>query len=209
MGNMLAAVVSIKGTRPLMWHAFGPESIPLDKRKEKTGVAGNDPEEWRNTILVTKRGQLYVRGDYIFGALRDGSKYTKDGRYSIQKKVQSTLQVVDDRVLIDRFMPDAIDGAVYDPKVATVPSDDPEEPVYLDVRSCVNPNTRSRNVRYRIAASPGWTTTFTVYWDATIVARALMEAVVIDAGKLCGLGDGRNIGMGRFVVESFEIHEAD
>ena len=205
MGNMLYAVATIRGTRPMFWHAFGPESIPLDKRKEKTGVAGNDPEEWRNTVLCTKKGQLYVRGDYIFGSLRDGSKNIKDGRYSIQKKVQSTLQIVEDRVMIDRFMPDAHDG--YDPHTAEVPPDDPDLMVYLDVRSCVNPNTRSRNVRYRVASSPGWSATFTIMWDASIVARGLMEAVVIDAGALCGLGDGRNIGMGRFMVESFEITE--
>lgn len=207
MGNMLTATVVIRGTRPLFWHAFGPESIPLDKRKEKTGVAGNDPEEWRNTILCSKTGQLFVRGDYIFGALRDGSKYTKDGRYSIQKKVQSTLQVAEDRVFVDRFMPGTVDG-VYDPKTAPEPPTDPEEPVYLDVRSCVNPNTRSRNVRYRVASCPGWRATFTIQWDATIVPRALMEATIIDAGTLCGLGDGRNIGMGRFVIESFEIAAA-
>lgn len=44
MGNILNATVSIKGIRPLLWHAFGPDAIPLEKR-EKTGVAGNDPEE--------------------------------------------------------------------------------------------------------------------------------------------------------------------
>lgn len=206
MSNMLSAKVTIKGTRPLFMHAFGPDSIPLDKRKEKTGVAGNDPEEWRKTVLCTKQGQLYVRGDYIFGSLRDGAKHTKSGRYSIQKNVQATLQVADDRIMVDRFMPGA--NGTYDLEKATEPSRDPDEPVYLDVRSCVNPATRGRNVRYRVAASVGWLATFSIEWDATIVSRAQMEAVVIDAGKLCGIGDARNIGMGRFIVESFDVSES-
>lgn len=43
---MLKATVSRQGVRPLLWHHFGPDTLPLDKKREKTGVAGNDPEEW-------------------------------------------------------------------------------------------------------------------------------------------------------------------
>jgi hypothetical protein len=203
MGNVLEARVTIKGTRPIMWHAFGPDSIPLEKQ-ERTGVAGNDPAEWRRTVLATRAGQLYVRGDYVFGALRDGARHTKRGRGSIQKFVQATLQVADDRVLLDRFVPGATDG-MYNPLTAPEPPRDPEEPVYLDVRSCVNPGTKFRNVRYRVSAAPGWTCAFTLQWDPTVVSRGEMEAVTIDAGRLVGLGDGRNIGMGRFTVESFDV----
>ena len=163
---MLQATVKIKGTKPLFWHAFGPESIPLEKG-ERTGVAGNDPQEWRKTVLCTKSGQLYVRGDYLFGTIRDGSRNTKKGRGSIQKSVVATLQIMDDRVMIDRVMPGA--NSTYDPLTAPVPSTDPDEPVYLDIRGSVNPATKSRNVRYRIAASPGWECTFSILWDNTIV----------------------------------------
>jgi len=205
MANLVEATVRIKGTRPIMWHAFGPDSIPLEK-KERTGVAGHDPEEWRKTVLCTKSGQLYVRGDYIFGSIRDGAKHTKRGRGSIQRFVQATLQVANDRVLIDdRFMPGA--NGAYDPITAEPPDTDPEALVYLDIRSCVNPSTRGRNVRYRVAASPGWECGFTLQWDATVVSRGEMEAVMIDAGRLVGVGDGRNIGMGRFIVEQFDVQE--
>jgi len=192
----IVAKVTIRGTRPILWHRFGPDAIPLEKQ-EKTGVAGNDPEEWRKTYLATKEGQLYIDPSYIFGCLRDGAKHTKKGRGSIQALVAATLQVLDDRVLVDRHMPEEGD-----------PPTDPDAPVYIDVRSVKNPNTKGRNVRYRVAASPGWLATFTVTWDATIVSRAQMNAVAIDAGMLCGLGDGRNIGFGRFTVESFEVCDA-
>lgn len=195
MARLLTATVTIRGTRPLLWHRFGPDALPLEKQ-ERTGVAGNDPGEWRKTVLVTKEGQLYVEPSYIFGCLRDGAKYTKKGRGSIQSMVAATLQVLDNKVLIDSFLPDEL-------------TTDDTQPVYLDVRSVRNPATKARNIRYRVAASPGWTATFRIAWDPTIVSRGEMEAVTIDAGRLVGLGDGRSIGFGRFEVLSFEIQEED
>lgn len=191
--NILSATLSIRGVRPLLWHAFTPDAIPLEKT-EKTGVAGNDPEEWRRTVLITKEHQLYLEPTYIFGCLRDGAKYTKKGRGSVQSLLVATLQIVEDRLLVDRFLPDPL-------------TSDPEQPVYLDVRSVKNPATKGRNVRYRVAAAPGWNLNVSVLWDKTIISRAELEAVVIDAGKLVGLGDGRNIGFGRFEVTGFKVAE--
>jgi len=195
MGNILTATITIRGSRPLLWHVFGPDAIPLEK-KERTGVAGNDPEEWRTTYNATPEGQLYVDPSYIFGTLRDGARHTKKGRGSIQSNVTATLQVLDDFVLTDRWMPDGD------------PLPDKTLPVYLDVRSVRNPATKGRNVRYRVAASSGWCATFTLEWDKTIVSRHEMEAVTIDAGRLVGIGDGRSMGMGRFMVDAFEVEDA-
>ncbi len=196
MGNILTATVAIRGIRPLLWHHFGPDALPLEKQ-EKTGVAGHDPEEWRKTVLKTKDNQLYIDSSYVFACLRDGAKYTKKGRGSIQSMVSATLQVTTDRVLIDRFLPDNIAELV----------NETDSPVYMDVRSVKNPSTKGRNVRYRVAASPGWKATFELMWDKTIVSRNEMQAVVVDAGRFSGIGDGRNIGFGRFIAEEFSISE--
>lgn len=198
MGNILTAKIIIKGIRPLLWHHFGPDALPLEKQ-ERTGVAGNDPEEWKRTVTVTKNKQLYLDPSYVFACIRDGAKYTKKGKGSIQSAVGATLQVATDRILIDRYLPDNIDAL----QNAT------DEPVYLDIRSVKNPVTKARNVRYRIAAAPGWKATFEIFWDKTIVSRGEMQAAIIDAGKLSGLGDGRSIGFGRFVVEAVEFREDD
>lgn len=192
--NILTAKVTIKGVRPMWWHRFGPEALPLEKQ-EKTGVAGNDPEEWKRTVTATADGQLYVDPSYVFGCLRDAARHTKKGKGSIQSLVAATLQVVDNLVMVDRFLPDGLNSLATDPTL----------PVYLDIRGVRNPSTKARNVRYRVAASPGWSCTFTIQFDKTVVDRNQMQAVVIDAGKLVGLGNGRSIGMGRFEVESFEI----
>lgn len=192
MSNMITATVTICGTRPILWHRFGPDAIPLEKQ-ERTGVAGNDPEEWRKTVLMTKDRQLYLEPSYAFGCIRDAAKYTKKGKASIQSAVAATLQVLDDRILIDRYLP-----------AEPLPTD-AEEPVYLDIRSVKNPSTKGRNVRYRVAASLGWRCTFRIIFDKTIVSRAEMQAVLNDAGTLVGLADARSIGFGRFTVESFEV----
>lgn len=201
MSNILTAKIKIKGNRPLFWHHFGRDAIPLEKQ-ERTGVAGNDPEEWKRTVLHTKDGQLYVKGNYAFSCLVGGARFTKKGRGSIQSLVAATLQIQEERILIDRYIPG------FDSSNGGLPNELPEDsdlPVYLDVRSVRNPGTKGRNIRYRVVASPGWTANFTIEWDSTIVSRSEMEAVAIDAGKLVGIGNGRAIGMGRFVVEGFEI----
>lgn len=195
IGNILYAQVTITGVRPLLWHAFGPDSLPLSKR-EQTGVAGNDPEEWRRTVLMTPERQLYLKPTYVFGALRDGARYTRKGRGTLQPLVAATLQVLDERILLDRVVP-----------AEPLPAE-PTQPVYLDVQSVRNPATRARNVRYRIAASAPWSLSFTILWDRTVVSRAEMEAVVIDTGRLVGIGDGRAIGYGRFTLDTFVVSEA-
>jgi hypothetical protein len=191
MGNILTAEVTITGMRPLLWHAFGPDSIPLEKQ-ERTGVAGNDPEEWKKTYMATKEGQLFFPPTYLFSTIREGAKYTSRKRGTLQSFVSATLQVTDDRVLVDRWIPEPL-------------TSDPDELVYLDIRSVRNPTTKARNVRYRIAAATGWNITFHLLWDKTIISRAEMEAVVIDAGRLVGLADGRTIGFGRFEKTAFTV----
>lgn len=206
MSNIVTAKVSIKGTRPLFWHRFGPDAMPLEKG-ERTGVAGNDPEEWRKTVLVDKQGQLYLEPTYAFATVREGAKYTKKGRGSIQANVAATLQVVDNRIMVDRWLPGFPNGHECNPATVEPPAQDPDAPVYLDVRGVRNPSTKARNVRYRVVAAPGWTCEFSIMFDKTIVSRPEMQAVLNDAGKLVGIGNGRGIGMGRFEVLSFVENE--
>lgn len=78
-------------------------------------------------------------------------------------------------------------------------------PVYLDVRSVKKPSTKARNIRYRVAISNGWKANFSITWDKSLINREQMHAVLIHAGTLVGLGDGRSIGFGRFEVEDIEF----
>jgi len=206
MGNIVKAEVKVVGTRPLLQHRFTPDALPLEKQ-EKTGVAGNDPENWRKTCIVDKTGQLFLDPSYVFAALREGGKNIKRGRGSIFKLVASTLQVTDNKVMIDRFYPGWPSKEVFDVDSVEPCDSDQDQPVYLDVRGVVNPSTKARNVRYRLACSPGWKIAFNILWDKTVVSRNEMESCVIEAGRLVGLANGRAIGMGRFEIESFTAVE--
>lgn len=194
MANIKKAKVKIKGTRPILWHAFRESALSLD-RKPQEGKAGNNPEEWKETVLVDPNGKLYVLPTYVFGALKEGATYTKVGRGTIQKKLVATLIVLDNIIYIEnRFLPLEKDL-----------TRDPTKPVYLDVCSVKNPNTKGRNLRYRIGASAGWEAAFNIQWDSSIVSENQVRGVCDDAGILVGLADGRSIGYGRFEVIDFEI----
>ncbi len=195
MANMLSANVEFIGTRPLLFNRFGPDAIPLAKG-ERTGVAGNDPQEWKRRICWNEQRQLYLDAPAIFACIRDGGRYTKKGRGTLQNLIVATLQVSEDLILIDRFVP-----------VGEVPTD-PNAPVYLDARGVRMKATGAWNVRYRLAASKGWRVRFGVLWDKTVVSRDELHAACIDAGKYVGIGDGRKIGRGRFEVASFEVQDA-
>jgi hypothetical protein len=191
-GNNMRVQVNIRGVRPLLWHAFTSDSLPLERR-ERRGVAGNDPSEWAGTVLADPRShQLYLPGSYVYSCMREASKFTRKGKSSLITPVSATLQVAEERIFLpDRYLPE-------------VPETDPNLPVYLDIRGVRNPTTKGLNIRYRVACSPGWECRFTLMFDCTVVATEFIETIIHDAGKLVGIGNGRNIGMGRFDVTEFE-----
>lgn len=198
LGNQIQATVLVQGVRPLLWHHFGPDAIPLQKQ-EKQGVAGNNPQEWQSTVCMTATRQLFVPNTYLFGCLRDAAPYTKRGK-RFQLEITSTLQILDDPVLItNRFVP-ASPSHVQE---GQQPIELPE--VYVYVAGVRNPSTGARNIRYRIACAPGWQCSFRLQWDKTVVPRELMQSLCLDAGRMVGLGDGRCIGFGRFEVLAFEL----
>lgn len=130
----------------------------------------------------------------------------KRNRSNLLVPIASTLQVLDDQVFICHN-----DEVVYlpeRPEVVEIYSRSNEElpPSYVEQCAVVNPSTKKRNLRYRVAVKPGWSCRFTILWDATLVDRKSLEQVIICAGQNVGLGDGRgSIGYGRFQVDLFEV----
>lgn len=207
MSNIIKARVQIRGTRPLLQHQWTEDSIRLPGEEvEKTGTAGKDPEEWKRTCMVTEKGQLYVRGEYVTSMLVAAAVHTKKGKGTLQKDVQSTLGIEEEFILLNRFLPKK--AWPLEPAGKCSVSRNPEDPVYIHVCGVVNPATKKRNVRYRLACSAGWIAEFKIFWDKTIINRTQMEGVLRDAAILVGLGNGRKIGMGRFEVTKFEVLDA-
>ena len=186
--------VHVEGTRPLLFHRFNVEVLDKE-RKPKSGSVGNNPEEWRETFFSDENNQLYLPGMYFFSCLKAGAAYTKIGRGTVQKKISATLQVLDDKVLLDRFLPDKFDQIKTEDLPKTV-----EHSVFLDIRGVTNPASKGKNVRYRLGCSKGWGAKFLIQWDSTIVSIETMKQVAEDAGTLIGVGDGRTLGFGKFQV---------
>lgn len=190
--------VKIVGTKPLLMHAFREEM--LDRKKSKEGTTGNNPMEWKVSVIMDGDRNLYLPSSYLFAPLREAGRYTKIGRGNIIKHVVSTLEILQEKNYLTR---DGVQLQV--PPGDELVSRDGTASVYLDVRSVVNPMTKGRNLRYRVAMSPGWECVFTLSWDDSILSVSQMNQLLNDAGQMCGTGCGRGIGMGRFKVESCEI----
>jgi len=191
---MKTAEVKIKGTKPLIWHAFNENVLSMD-RKSISGKVGNNSEEWKDTVLVDNKKRLYVKDTYIFAALREGAKNIKIGRGTLKAKLISCLTVIDSKIyVINREMPKEKDL-----------TKNSEDPVYLDICGVTNPNTKGKNIRYRIASSPGWEIIFVIRWDDRLISHDHMEQIVEAAGLYNGIGDGRNWGNGRFKIISYEL----
>ncbi|MGL4622339.1 MAG: hypothetical protein ACRCZS_25315 [Chroococcidiopsis sp.] len=205
MTNILKAKVSIKGIRFLAWHHFGIDALPLEAR-ERAGVAGNDPSEWKRSVLMDEERKLYLLPTYFFGCIKGGGKTVKKGKGNLLTAIASTLQVVDDQIYISDDSglltlpnpPEMVEAGTQ--KMEKLPA------CFVEIIGVRNPSTKARNIRYRVVAKPGWQCTFTLLWDATVCDRRSMELAMINAGQLVGVGDGRqSIGYGRFNLESFDV----
>jgi hypothetical protein len=198
--EMKQAEVKIKGLRPILFHAFKIEAI-TNLEQKKSGSAGNNPEEWKSSVLE-RGGQLYVPASYWSGCLKEASRYTKAGRGSIQKSFISSSLVLTEISLIDRWLPEGWEKMAFN----EMPSDSSQD-VYLDIRAVMNPNSKGKNIRYRVACCPGWKTDFAFSFDDSIVSPSQIKKILDDAGKMVGIGDARVLGYGRFEIESVKITE--
>ena len=196
--KMIKAKVKIVGIKPLLFHKFNIESLTA-LTKAKSGSSGNDPEEWKRSFFE-KGGKLYIPGSYIFASLKNGAVNTKVGRGTIQKTWISAVTVDEEQIFFNRKVWDGWENM----ELEEVPSD-ASQPVYLDIRMVSNPNTKGKNVRYRLAMSPGWEAEFNLTIDDSLISQSHAKKVIEDTGKLQGLADARTLGYGRFQVESLEF----
>jgi hypothetical protein len=203
---ILSAHISIKGTRTLTQHRFGVAALS-NADKERTGSAGNDPTEWKRSCILDGDRNLYLPPTYVFGSIREGGRYVKKGRSSYLYTVPAVLQVEDDLIYLTRDSekinlpeePQVIEfGTVA---TANLPS------AFIEATGVRNPSTKGRNIRYRVAAKPGWEASFTILWESSEISRESMQQIISKAGVMEGIGDGRRAGYGRYSVESFEVAE--
>ena|SRR5271156_2202028 len=195
---MKRAEFKIIGTKPYLYHKFNVECI-TNTKKPKEGNAGNNPNEWKDGIWEENK-KLFIPDFYLFSCIVKGGKYIKVGRGTISKNLAGVLEICEPRFYINRELPKPLDELSIE-DIGTDSSKD----IYVDIRMVANPNTKGRNVRYRLALSPGWETKIVISWDGSVFSKDQIFNAVEAAGKWEGCGDGRAIGYSRFKVEDFEV----
>jgi len=195
---MKTVKAKIKGVKPFLFHKFNIESL-TNVSKPREGTTGNNFNEWKNSFFYDGQ-QLYMPSSYMFAALKNGAVNTKVGRGTIQKTFISAVTLLDEKIYFNRNM---FEGWTdMEPENTPV---DSSLPVYIDIRMVSNPNTKGKNVRYRVAMSAGWECSFMFEFDESLISQSQMKKIVADTGKLQGIADGRTLGYGRFEVLEFEI----
>lgn len=185
--------VTCRGIRPLVMHngeMADPEN-PLTKEiKDLTSKRSKDQTndsrhniswlEWKAGLYWDEKVGVYMPSDNIERCIQLGAQKQRLG-----KSCQAAVFVSDDIVQVKYDGPKTI------------------EAMYKDKRFSLRKGVRiqqSRIIRVRPMIPTGWTITFTLEYDNSLIDEEKLIASLRDAGSLVGLGDWRPK-FGRFLVE--------
>lgn len=189
----------IIGRKPCLQHKFNLDVL-TNTSKPKEGTAGNNPNEWRVTCWSDGK-KLYIPSNYLFSCFVSGGKHVKVGRGTISKNLAGTLEIVGEKNYFEnRELPKDMD----DLSIEDIGTDSSKN-VYVDVRMVANPNTKGRNIRYRVAIKEGWEVNCEIVWDDSVISPDQMQFAIEASGKFVGLSDDRAIGGGRFTIEEYRL----
>ena len=189
-----------KGVTPLLMHKFNIEQL-TNQNKIKEGTTGNNPNEWKTSIYHEGR-RFLIPASNLHATISNGGKYIKAGRGTLVKVIPSAIRIPIQKFFINRELPDDLENLNFDNMTK-----DSSQPCYIDVRAVNNPATKGKNIRYRMALSPGWEAKIELEWNDTIVSRDQIEKTIISAGELVGILEARSLGYGRFNVEDFSVSD--
>lgn len=180
-------VISITGTRSLLWDYVGPRTlIPTASTPPRLG----DPMEWQQSVLTIGR-ELCVPGYDIAACLREAALYTQGGDAHYQRIVTSAIDVLDDYIEIGMVLP----VPLHEPPV--------NSEIYLDIRPAQT-MTGEQITRYRVAARAGWSLSVLIAWDTSLLTYTQLLELFQVAGQLVGIGGEREQGFGRFRVNPMQ-----
>jgi hypothetical protein len=170
---MKSAKVTVKGTSPLLMHAY--PMVPLEAIEKKSQEEQAKHAEYRDPDT----GFLYVPGVAIQRGCVAAATYSKGkGRGSLQKQAAACLLISPERVSL----------GVKD--------------YVIDSRPVVIAATKGRIIRHRPRLDD-WQLTFTVEWDDLLLKETEVRRILDDLGARVGLLDFRpekKGPFGRFVI---------
>jgi hypothetical protein len=174
--------VTIEGTAALLFHRWSVEAV-AEKAAAAKGSAAKKSDDVESYVYRDSNGMLCLPGEYVRMSIITAARYRQDPR-SPRKSAMDLYKA----------------GVVSLTELASLGVSDWD---YLDARR-VTVN-RAGITRQRPAMNAGWTAEvqFLINTPEYIPPQAL-HGVLIDAGRLVGVGDFRPT-YGRFQVKSFAI----
>lgn len=174
--------VAIEGVAAYLYHRYSNASVEA-KGKAAKGSTAKKTDDIDSYIWRTPDGDIGIPGNHLRGAIVLAAKYIQDPR-SPRKSAMDLFKA----------------GVVVLTEVATTGQRAWD---YIDQQRVVV--QRSAVTRSRPALSPGWKAEFVVQvMIPEYVTPPMLNAVIANAGRLCGLGDFRPT-YGRFQVTRFEV----
>jgi hypothetical protein len=172
--------VTIEGSAPMLFHAWSNEAV-----KEKGAAAKNSKAKKTDNVESYVRrdeaGHICLPGEYLRMSIVNAAKFRQDPR-SPRKSARDLYNA----------------GVICLTELASLGS---KEWDYLDSRHAVV--QRNGITRTRPAFKAGWKATIDLQvLLAEYIDRAALNSVIVDAGRLIGVGDFRPT-YGRFNVTSF------
>jgi len=178
------AEVTIEGVRPMLFKRYDTQLV-ADKSALKKGSKGKKSDDLESSVYLSDEGLLAVPGLNFHSALIAAAKFHSDPRSpraSAKELFKCGILVVDD---LSEITPPRKTWDFEDARRVRVQN--------------------SYITRVRPGVKKGWQLTFTI--DVALpeyITPALLQEVVTDAGRYCGLCDFRPV-FGRFSTIGFKI----
>lgn len=181
-GAPYRAFVTIRGTAPLLFHAWNVESVEEKARAAKNS-ATKKTDDVNSYVYRTHDGFLGVPGKNMHAAIAEAGRYMPDPR-SPRKSARDLLRAgIVPLTVVAAFEPFRREWDYLDRQRVTV--------------------QRAGVTRTRPAMLEGWILSFELLVSVPeYVSPTTLHNLITQAGKLCGLCDFRPT-YGRFQVDSF------
>ncbi len=182
-----SVALKIRGTQPLLFHAWSNESV-AEKAAAKKGSETKKTDDIESYVYRDENNNICLPSRYIIRSIVEAGRNFQDPRSS-RKMAKDLVQAA---VMADEILsPVLVQGKPV------------QEWDYLDQeRVCI---MRSAITRTRPAFNKGWEAEFTLICQVPEhVTPEFLRKLVDNAGLLIGLGDFRPT-YGRFNVVSWEI----
>ncbi len=174
--------VTIKGTAPILFHAWNVESVE-SKSKAKKGSEEKKTDDVESYVYRNEQGEICIPGEYLRGSIVNAAKFQQDPR-SPRKSMADLAKAA-----IINLTPLASLGV--------------KDWDFMDKRRVQI--QRNAITRSRPAMAEGWVATFILMVTLPeYISPDSLNNVIQQAGKLIGLGDFRPT-FGRFLLTSFKV----